>query len=703
MSNPTKQSTQPAQAMNWWEKVKERLNVLRPIWFTALIIITVSIGLQHPQAVDALNTISDKNLLSGRNLGFFVALLIFAISSWYFPRALLYVKYSFTPPDAQIGIQAPRFERWRRWIPRILGVLPILSATLAFGRGNAWAFVVLYAVFTLAFGAFMIWRRKVALRNQQTIYLHDSMPAVTFVMVLVFLLLAFVLLGIFLASKVAAPQMVGPLGIIFLAASGWVAFGSIVLVYPTYRYRLPSLLLILLVLAALFSTWNDNHQIRTLTDAQPTVARSSVVDHFSDWLDYRNSAIQARSGDYPVFIIAAEGGGIRAAYWPAAVLGALQNADSRFACHVFAISGVSGGSLGAAAFSALLADFVEDDTFDCDKASDRTVDNFGQAHLDFLSEDFLSPVLAGMLYPDLVQRFLPTSGNLALPDRAAYLEAAWEQEWKAQISLNSDRFAKDFLHLWASNKLAYNVPALFLNGTWVENGGRVVTTNLYPGSDRIVELDDMFDMFEKKISVATAVHMSARFTYVSPAGTVETSYGTRHVVDGGYFENSGALTATEIYLALADYCETNVLCNDNIRFIALIISNNPKSANAYRESDHDFFAYQNGKCEQIRMLPDQHDGEADKLKGVPALKETLSPVWTLFRTRTARGLHAEDRLRSTIGPCNAIRFQLRDIGDLKIPLGWVLSDETQENIVSQAAAAPGMEIIRVLVSDSESR
>lgn len=701
MSNQTTPSTQPAQSMNWWGKVKERLNVLRPTWLAAVIVITVSIGLQHPQAVDALNTISDKDLINGRNLGFLIALLILANASWYFPRALLYVKYSFTP-DAQIGDEAPRHERWRRWAPRILGVLPILSATLAFGRGGAWAFVVVYLVIALAFSAFMIWRRTLALGYEKSIYLHDEMPTITFVAVLAFLSLGFVLLGVFLASKVSAPQLVGPLGIVFLAASSWIAFGSIVLIYPTYRYRLPSLFLILIALTGLFSIWNDNHQIRTLTDEQSSVARPSAVDHFSDWLDYRNSAIQARS-DYPVFIVAAEGGGIRAAYWTAAVLGALQNADSRFACHVFAISGISGGSLGAAVFSALVADVAEDDKIDCDNSPGLAINSFGRAHLDFLGEDFLSPALAGMLYPDLLQRFLPTSGNLALPDRAAYLESAMEQEWTAQTSLNSDRFANNFLDLWASKQTTYNVPALFLNGTWVESGSRVVTSNLRSDSDRFVELDDMLDVFQKKISVATAVHMSARFTYVSPVGTVETSHGTRHVVDGGYFENSGALTATEIYQALADHCPTRALCNDNIRFVALIISNNPASANAYRESDPQYFVREKGECKQIRVLPDQRKEAADNVTGPPALKETLSPVWTLFQTRTARGLHAEDRLRSTIGPCNTIRFQLRDIGDLKIPLGWVLSDESQENIAAQATAAPGMEIVRALLSDSESR
>ena len=109
---------------------------------------------------------------------------------------------------------------------------------------------------------------------------------------------------------------------------------------------------------------------------------------------------------HPLYIVATEGGGIRAAYWTATVLGGIQDANPNFAPHLFAISGVSGGSLGAAVFSALLAEpnpglFKE------------------KANL-ILGQDFLSPTLAAMLYPDLFQRFIPYP--IAYFDRARSLE-----------------------------------------------------------------------------------------------------------------------------------------------------------------------------------------------------------------------------------------------------------------------------------------
>src|SRR5437763_8070781 len=48
---------------------------------------------------------------------------------------------------------------------------------------------------------------------------------------------------------------------------------------------------------------------------------------------------------------------------------------------------------------------------------------------------------------------------------------------------------------------------------------------------------------------STAAHLSARFTYVSPAGSLRKRSEKEiaaHVVDGAYFENSGTATALEI-------------------------------------------------------------------------------------------------------------------------------------------------------------
>src|ERR1044071_740964 len=112
----------------------------------------------------------------------------------------------------------------------------------------------------------------------------------------------------------------------------------------------------------------------------------------------------------PFFVVDAEGGGIRAAYWTVTGLGEIQNRHPSFASHVFSLSGVSGGSLGASVFVALLNESRE-------RAAPFDLKKTGQ---DMLGEDFLSPAVAAILYPDLAQRLLPMS--VSLFDRATTLE-----------------------------------------------------------------------------------------------------------------------------------------------------------------------------------------------------------------------------------------------------------------------------------------
>jgi hypothetical protein len=172
----------------------------------------------------------------------------------------------------------------------------------------------------------------------------------------------------------------------------------------------------LIILAIIFSFWNDNHRIRTVP-GRP-VKRDSVIAAFERW----HTLIQKFPAPHPLYIVATEGGGIPAAYWTGIVLGGLQDANPNFANHLFAISGVSGGSLGAVVFDALVAE--NDGRFYQENAHE------------ILSRDFLSPALAVMLYPDLVQRFLPVP--IAYFDRARALELGWEKAWRDRMG--NDRF-----------------------------------------------------------------------------------------------------------------------------------------------------------------------------------------------------------------------------------------------------------------------
>lgn len=79
------------------------------------------------------------------------------------------------------------------------------------------------------------------------------------------------------------------------------------------------------------------------------------------WLNGRadKNYFEERKQPYPIFIISAEGGGLYAAHLAATFLSRALNRCPNFVQHVFAISSVSGGSVGAGTFAALTKAFAQ--------------------------------------------------------------------------------------------------------------------------------------------------------------------------------------------------------------------------------------------------------------------------------------------------------------------------------------------------------
>ncbi len=72
---------------------------------------------------------------------------------------------------------------------------------------------------------------------------------------------------------------------------------------------------------------------------------------FQEWFKKRGDKGSFPAGTpYPVFLVAASGGGLYSARHTALTLARFQDRCPSFAHHVFAISGISGGSWGAAIF-----------------------------------------------------------------------------------------------------------------------------------------------------------------------------------------------------------------------------------------------------------------------------------------------------------------------------------------------------------------
>ncbi len=335
----------------------------------------------------------------------------------------------------------------------------------------------------------------------------------------------------------------------------------------------------------------------------------SLDEAFGAWLAHRRPAIEAyrsRNKAYPVFIVSAQGGGIYAAYHPALSLARLYDACPEFAHHLFGISSVSGGSLGAAVFAELLRSLppgVPNDPAQPSQGCTTT----GATSLEdkvtkFFDADFLSPVIASAFIFDIPGLLLPQL-RFGL-DRAQALEYSLEAGWKKIGFSGKESFglASAFYERWQPTDLA---PALFMAATGVNYGIPVLISQIdWSNNPRISALTwvakrridkgegptskEMRDFLRRlelqdqqsrvsavanilgfrpdlQLATSTAVVLSARFPYVTPPGNIRENeqivrsldlYKSTKVLeltDGGYFDNSGGSVAIDILHRLESF------------------------------------------------------------------------------------------------------------------------------------------------------
>jgi hypothetical protein len=306
------------------------------------------------------------------------------------------------------------------------------------------------------------------------------------------------------------------------------------------------------------------------------------------------------------------------------VLAVVQDSAPAFASHIAALSGVSGGSLGVAVFAALAHDAGRRiDALGCaaDAAAGETVlpGGYSKCVRKFMRDDHLSPVLAKMLAPDFAQRFFPIP--VAAADRSQAIEGSWELSYRKATGYSTlDSGLVDFETALRADSLA---PLMLLNSTHVETGTRYIASVARTDSI-LTDTRDVVSLLEADIPLATAAHNSARFAYVSPAGHLDPhdGYEYGHVVDGGYFENSGLVTLREVY--------DLVRARDTTRSVVVIyLCNNPLA------------------CDVKSM----HESVADSIaRTSPSwASEILAPPLAILNTRDARGALAEAEMRSTRG------------------------------------------------------
>jgi hypothetical protein len=588
-------------------------SIVRVLWLCGYATVT-AVGAavlftQVGQGQDLLR-LSAEYGVAWSNLFFLLSALFLSLGLWYSARLLL----THTLDGDQLRWQRSRFGR--TWLPRVYGTLVPLAIGIGFlrletsARTGAWVLGALFLLLAAGLWWFYYKRRDWFVKaTERTRGLTEPGEARDRRLMLIILSLgqitAFILLAAFVVWPVSLPQTLGTPAILLAGLAGIALFGSLVLTYAFLVNGLPAGTALALVLAAGFGFFNDNHWIR-VADQAPALQRLAAADHYQAWREV-NPAPRQIDGRDPVILVAAAGGGIRAAYWTASTLATLEANTPTFSQSLFAISSVSGGSVGAAVYAAVKRQQLENRAAPTD--ANTTLTTVQQA----LSHDFLSPVAAGMLFPDLVQRFIPYPFPEA--DRQRFLELGFEQA----LAEADNPLTRPFTALYADG-YKFRLPGLLLNTTIVDSGRRAIISNIAL-TNFTDTLDLLADGFQTQtIRLSAAAGASARFTYVSPAGSLigPGAQGDQKIrlVDGGYFENSGATT-------IVDLLE---LINDQTLYPILILIRNDPQAPAV--------------CQRRPQVTGFGPGP----EGPPAndfLSEVASPVRALLNGRTARGRLAE--------------------------------------------------------------
>lgn len=361
-------------------------------------------------------------------------------------------------------------------------------------------------------------------------------------------------------------RQLGIIAIAFLAFSVWIWILVFVNILNNYFKPAIHLFLVIVFFAAFLYPNNNNHVIRVIDepDLPGYVPKSlgdslSIDDHFHRW--FRRLAAQKSPQDtVHVYLVAAEGGGIRAAYWAAGVLARLEEAAG-LTPHIFAISGVSGGSVGAGFYVSLYRDFLP-------YRKDRQT-GFPAITRCFMEKDYLSPLLTAGLGPDMFQKLL----FFKIPsfDRARYLEDSWARDYEEitreplsavapQVGPGKtgfDTFNRAFDDIWRlkNGHPQLDLPVLFLNSTHVDRGQKAILTPLsFRDNTYFRDVVDVLEEVRRDIPFKTALSMSARFPGFTPPAVVNDprnmSAAVAHYVDGGYVDNSGLETTMGILSTL---------------------------------------------------------------------------------------------------------------------------------------------------------
>jgi len=514
------------------------------------------------------------------------------------------------------------------------------------------------------------------------------------------------------AWPLRVPARIGTVAVVLLGAMLFAGFAALAVAYSE-RTRPPKIVAAFrlkrtpvfvfmaawLAMAGVAATGASNDVAVQELQGATAPGEVTIDDVWDRWVEHNTSDIGSREA-IPLVFVASSGGGIRAAAWSSYVMDCLfvDSLDIE-ACipaddghePVAVMSGVSGGSLGLAAWSASVTEpNALEDTDDWVK--------------DRLGDDYLAGAMAWLLLVDTPRSFIGFGPSIR--DRAEIMEQTWEASWDID---GGSLLSLGMFQLWDRH---LDLPLMVFNGTSVNDPCRFNTSVLsatahgaddtctslsvfegrttpVPGAAALAATKDLADYLcpDQDVKVSTAALMSARFPVINPSARIGGSLADctdepfeAFVVDGGYNEGSGAGTLMELWQRL--------------------------------ESDVEAFNEASDACIVPFLI--QIDNGYENPGAAPAGStpiEVLVPVRTLIASQFGRMANAReqaaiefDRPLEVAGKVVVVtdpagspiisryaRITTRAHPGVQAPLGWTLSNASFDDLRSQLTIAENRE------------
>jgi hypothetical protein len=588
-------------------------------------------------------------------------LLLWCLLCWYACRIVLQVKMLDVDPDDPFAL------RLIVWIPRIIGLIPLLIVAGAMIRAagkipnERWFTLTINLLVLIGMGIllmiFFMKRAKLA----EALHIdfapaHQrytaartplkrlwSMKANRIAFRSILIAVAVMIAPFFFLLKFGYARMLGPATVLLAGFIFFTLVLTLIVLFINFR-RSPAFLLIggYIILA---STCNNNSAVR-LIPATQTVQRETIRENFIKWIQPK---MQSTDSVVTIYLVAAEGGGIRAATFTSVALKRMEELQPGFMDKVYAISGVSGGGVGSCFYAAYRKDQLSG-VFDGFPSSSTAFD-------ETVSADFLSSLTAAFVFHDNLQRVIPFP--IEGLSRNNKLEDSWA--WSYEKHLFAKTMDQPFLDLWQHAK-GKQVPNLFINGLLAETGQKTIVSNLML-SDSIFKDDiDVLRVLGQDVAVKTAASLCSRFPLITSGALISIDRKQKgHIVDGGYKENSGIETAWQLAIALNNLIdETELAHRKKIKVHLLFIRNSNTGENV---TDNQLRA--------VSVLPDLTTIIPGFLNAWDRRTETHINI--------SKELFNEGTLRARF---HYSQLSLNNRNKL-LPLGWYLSEDARNNIIRQ--------------------